>query len=92
MISIEHRAALLVLAGLNIALFQGLLFIAAYRLPGGLAAVVGAIQPLLVIALTWAIDQRRPLQFVVWASVLGVVGMAVLLLSRLFVARVGAPA
>jgi probable blue pigment (indigoidine) exporter len=72
---------LLVLAGLNIALFQGLLFIAAYRLPGGLAAVVGAIQPLLVIALTWAIDQRRPLQFVVWASVLGVIGMAVLLLS-----------
>lgn len=72
---------LLVLAGLNIALFQGLLFIAAYRLPGGLAAVVGAIQPLLVIALTWAIDQRRPVQLVVWASVLGVVGMAVLLLS-----------
>ncbi|MGJ7902752.1 EamA family transporter [Lysobacter sp. 1R34A] len=72
---------LLVLAGLNIALFQGLLFIAAYRLPGGLAAVVGAIQPLLVIGLTWAIDQRRPVQLVVWASVLGVVGMAVLLLS-----------
>lgn len=72
---------LLVLSGLNIAVFQALLFVAAYRLPGGLAAVVGAIQPLLVIALTWAVDQRRPLQFTVWACVLGVIGMGVLLLS-----------
>lgn len=42
---------LLVLAALNIGFFQALLFVAAYRLPGGLAAVVGAIQPLLVMGL-----------------------------------------
>ena len=72
---------LVVLSALNIGFFQGLLFVAAYRLPGGLAAVVGAIQPLLVMALIWAIDQRKPIKLAMWASMLGVVGMAILLLS-----------
>ncbi|MCZ4303192.1 EamA family transporter [Zoogloeaceae bacterium G21618-S1] len=72
---------LLVLSALNIAVFQALLFVAAYRLPGGLAAVVGAIQPLLVMALAWAVDQQRPVRLAVWASVAGVLGMAALLLS-----------
>ena len=72
---------LFILSALNIGVFQALLFVAAYRLPGGLAAVVGAIQPLLVIALVWAVDRRPPISLVLWASVLGVVGMAVLLLS-----------
>lgn len=72
---------LVVLSALNIGLFQGLLFVAAYRLPGGLAAVVGAIQPLLVMALIWVVDHRRPIKLAMWASVLGVVGMAILLLS-----------
>ncbi|AJC19547.1 ABC transporter permease [Pandoraea pulmonicola] len=72
---------LLVLSALNIGAFQALLFVAAYRLPGGLAAVVGAIQPLLVMALVWGVEHRRPLLPTVWAAVAGVVGMAVLLLS-----------
>ncbi|MFN3810024.1 MAG: EamA family transporter [Roseateles asaccharophilus] len=72
---------LLVLAGLNLALFQALLFVAAYRLPGGVAAVVGAIQPLLVMGLAWAWDVRRPNPVAVLASVVGIVGMALLLLS-----------
>lgn len=42
-------AKLIVTGILNIGAFQALLFIAAYRLPGGLAAVIGAIQPLLVM-------------------------------------------
>lgn len=70
-----------VLSALNIGGFQALLFVAAYRLPGGLAAVVGAIQPLLVMSLAWALDGRRPARLVVFASLLGVGGMAVLLLS-----------
>lgn len=69
------------LSALNIGCFQALLFVAAYRLPGGLAAVVGAIQPLLVMALAWAVDSRRPSPWALGASVLGVIGMAVLLLS-----------
>lgn len=74
-------ARLLTLAALNIGAFQALLFVAAYRLPGGLAAVVGAIQPLLVMGLAWGVDQRRPLMATVWAAIAGVVGMGVLLLS-----------
>ncbi|MFV0664432.1 EamA family transporter [Denitromonas sp.] len=72
---------LVLLSALNIGVFQALLFVAAYRLPGGLAAVVGAIQPLLVMALAWAVDQQRPVRLAVWASVAGVLGMAALLLS-----------
>jgi probable blue pigment (indigoidine) exporter len=72
---------LAVLSALNIGFFQALLFVAAYRLPGGLAAVVGAIQPLLVIGLAWALDRRQPAGLAVAASVLGVLGMAALLLS-----------
>jgi probable blue pigment (indigoidine) exporter len=40
-----------VLGALNIGFFQALLFIAAYRLPGGVAAMVGGVQPLVVAAL-----------------------------------------
>lgn len=72
---------LLVLAALNIGIFQALLFVAAYRLPGGLAAVLGAVQPLLVIALSCGVDRRPPARLALGASVMGVIGMAVLLLS-----------
>ena len=72
---------LAVLSALNIGFFQALLFVAAYRLPGGLAAVVGAIQPMLVMGLAWALDRRQPARLAVGASVLGVLGMAALLLS-----------
>lgn len=71
----------LIVGTLNIGVFQALLFIAAYRLPGGLAAVVGAIQPLLVMALAWALDGRRPVTVAVAAGVAGVLGMAGLLLA-----------
>lgn len=72
---------LLVLAALNIGFFQALLFVAAYRLPGGLAAVVGAIQPLLVMGLVWSMDGQRPASVAVAASVIGIAGMAALLLA-----------
>ncbi|WP_432719496.1 EamA family transporter [Jeongeupia wiesaeckerbachi] len=72
---------LAVLAALNIGFFQTLLFVAAYRLPGGLAAVLGAIQPLLVMGLVWAIDRQQPASLSLGAGVLGVLGMGALLLS-----------
>ena len=72
---------LAMLSALNIGFFQAFLFVAAYRLPGGLAAVVGAIQPLLVMGLAWAVDRHQPAHLAVWASVLGIIGMAALLLS-----------
>ncbi|MET1080724.1 MAG: EamA family transporter [Pseudomonas sp.] len=72
---------LVLLAALNIGFFQALLFVAAYRLPGGLAAVVGALQPLLVMGLLWACDRQPPARLAVGASALGMAGMAALLLS-----------
>lgn len=72
---------LLLLSALNIGVFQALLFVAAYHLPGGLAAVVGAIQPLLVMGLAWALDRQRPRALALGAAALGVLGMAALLLS-----------
>ncbi len=72
---------LLALGALNIGVFQALLFVAAYRLPGGLAAVLGAIQPLLVMLLAWAVDRRAPAPVTLGAAVAGVLGLAMLLLS-----------
>ena len=67
------------LAVLNIAVFQALLFVAAYRLPGGVAAILGATQPLLVLGWAWLLDGQRPAGAVTTAAVLGVAGMALLL-------------
>jgi len=72
---------LMVLAALNIGVFQALLFVAAYRLPGGVAAVVGAVGPLVVMGLAWALDHRRPPALALGAGTAGVLGMAALLLS-----------
>ena len=49
-----------VLGQLNIGVFFALLFVAAYRLPGGIAAIIIAMQPLFVALLAWALSGRRP--------------------------------
>jgi len=67
---------LIVTGILNIGAFQALLFIAAYRLPGGLAAVIGAIQPLLVMMLAWGVDRQRSPWVAVLSAVTGIIGMA----------------
>lgn len=72
---------LLTLAIVNIGAFQALLFVAAYRLPGGLAAIVGALQPLIVLLFAWAVDQKRPPRIALGATASGVLGMALLFLS-----------
>lgn len=77
----EEWRRIIILAILNFAIFHVLLFVAAYRLPGGLAAVVGAIQPLMMMFLIWFVDNRKPAQLALGASIIGVFGMAALLLS-----------
>ena len=72
---------LVILSTLNIGAFQALLFVAAYRLPGGIAAIAGALQPLMVLALAWAVDQERPAGTTVWTAAGAVLAMAVLLLA-----------
>ncbi|MGM8060263.1 carboxylate/amino acid/amine transporter [Vogesella indigofera] len=70
---------LLLLSLLNIGAFQALLFVAAYRLPGGIAAVLGAIQPLLMMGLLWGLERQTPRPLVLLAACSGLAGMAVLL-------------
>ena len=72
---------LLALAALNIGVFQGFLFVAAARLPGGLAAIFGAMQPLAVMLLSRWVDGVRPGWPRVAAACLGVLGMALMLLA-----------
>jgi probable blue pigment (indigoidine) exporter len=72
---------LLVLSMLNIAAFQALLFVAAQRLPGGIAAVVGALQPLMIVFLSWWIDQRKPHTLTLGAAGLGLAGMGAVFVS-----------
>jgi probable blue pigment (indigoidine) exporter len=48
------------LAAFNFGIFFPLLITAVYRLPGGVAAAVGGLQPLLVLLLSWLIGGDRP--------------------------------
>jgi probable blue pigment (indigoidine) exporter len=70
-----------VLGALNIGVFQALLFVAAYRLPGGVAATAGAVQPLVVgVLAAWLLAERlRP--GLVLAAVGGILGVGLLVLT-----------
>lgn len=70
------RAGLL--GALNIGIFFLCLFYAAYRLPGGVVATVGAIQPLLVILLSWLLLGKKPAFEMILFSLLGVIGVGAL--------------
>ncbi|MFE5585163.1 EamA family transporter [Kitasatospora sp. NPDC056531] len=70
----------LVLGALNIGGFQALLFIAAYRLPGGIAATVGAVQPLITAALSAALLGDRLTLRTVLSGIAGVGGVSLLVL------------
>jgi probable blue pigment (indigoidine) exporter len=69
-----------VLGVLNIGVFFALLFIAADRLPGGVAAVVGGIQPLLITALASRVLSERVSRRVLAAGAGGFVGVALIVL------------
>ena len=72
---------ILILGGLNIAVFWWLLFIAAYRLPGGIAATVGAIQPLIVVFVAY-FALGAPIRVIsILASLIGMAGVALLLFN-----------
>ncbi|MFE2752188.1 EamA family transporter [Actinosynnema sp. NPDC059335] len=70
----------LVLGTLNIGVFLPLLFLAAYRLPGGVAATVGAVQPLVVLGLAALLLGQRMTTRAALAGIAGVVGVALLVL------------
>jgi probable blue pigment (indigoidine) exporter len=60
--------------------FFPLLVVAVHRLPGGVAAAAGGIQPLLVVLMTWAVARRRPRRAEVVAGAVAVVGVALVVL------------
>lgn len=71
----------LILGILNFSLFWWLLFISAYRLPGGVAATVGAIQPLIVLFLSrWLLSSSLS-SISIFAALSGIFGVAILLLT-----------
>ncbi|MGF6940385.1 putative blue pigment (indigoidine) exporter [Streptomyces auratus] len=71
----------LVLGALNIGIFFYLLFVTAYHLPGGVAALVVAVQPTLVLLLGAVLlkEPIRPARLA--ACLLGVAGVALLALT-----------
>jgi probable blue pigment (indigoidine) exporter len=70
-----------VLGALNIGIFFALLFVTAYRLPGGMAAVLGAVQPLLVAGLSVVLLAERVSLRTLIAGLLGVTGVSLAVLT-----------
>lgn len=70
-----------ILGALNFTLFWALLFVAAYRLPGGVAATVGAVQPLIVVFLAALLLGTAVKASAVIAALIGIFGVGLLVLG-----------
>ncbi|OKK12589.1 EamA family transporter [Streptomyces sp. CB02400] len=70
-----------VLGALNIGAFFPLLFLSAYRLPGGMAAVVGSAGPLLVVGLSALLLGQRPTVRNVVTGVVAAFGVSLVVLK-----------
>lgn len=70
-----------VLGALNFTFFWAMLFVSAYRLPGGVAATVGAVQPLIVIVLARLVMGRKMTTKAILAALAGLAGVALLVLT-----------
>ncbi|PPS85489.1 EamA family transporter [Streptomyces sp. MH60] len=70
-----------VLGALNIGAFFPLLFLAAYRMPGGMAAVVGSVGPLLVVGLSALLLGQRPTTRSVLTGVVAAFGVSLVVLE-----------
>lgn len=71
----------LVLGALNIGAFFCLLFVAAYHLPGGVAALVMSVQPMFVLALGVLLLKERIKSIQLASCLLGASGVALLVLQ-----------
>jgi probable blue pigment (indigoidine) exporter len=69
-----------VLGVLNIGAFFPLIFLAAYHLPGGLAATLTATSPIAVMLVAWALIGERPAVLPLGGAVVGIAGVALLVL------------
>ncbi|MER5882197.1 EamA family transporter [Streptomyces sp. NPDC001941] len=71
----------LALGALNIGAFFPLLFLAAYRLPGGLAAVFGSVGPLFVVGLAAVVLGERPTVRTLLTAVAAALGVSLVVLK-----------
>lgn len=69
-----------VLGALNIGAFFPLLFLSAYRLPGGMAAAVGSVGPLFVVGLSALLLGQRPTARSVLTGVAAAFGVSLVVL------------
>ncbi|UTW08932.1 EamA family transporter [Pseudomonas benzenivorans] len=77
----EQWLKLLVLSLLCMSLLHWPLFVSAYRLPGGLAALLICAQPLIVLVLGYLLFQQRTKARILLASLIGLAGVALVLVS-----------
>lgn len=70
-----------VLGVLNIGAFFWLLFVAAFRLPGGVAATAGTVQPLIAAGIAAAVLGAAFTRRIALSGVMGVAGVAMLVLG-----------
>ncbi|WP_329227899.1 EamA family transporter [Streptomyces canus] len=70
-----------VLGALNIGAFFPLLFLSAYRLPGGMAAVVGSVGPLIVVGLSAVLLGQRPTASSVLTGLVAAFGVSLVVLK-----------
>lgn len=71
----------LVLGGLNMAAFFPLLFVTAQRLPGGVAATLGAVQPIVIAFLAVLILHERLSGWRLWWGITGMAGVGMVVLG-----------
>ncbi|WP_067440311.1 EamA family transporter [Nocardioides jensenii] len=74
----------LVLGTLNIGAFFVLIFVAAYRLPSGMAATLTATAPIAMMVVAWFLIGERPRRPAIAGSLLGVLGVSLLVLRAGF--------
>ncbi|BBC36325.1 putative membrane protein [Streptomyces graminofaciens] len=70
-----------VLGALNIGAFFPLLFLSAYRLPGGMAAVVGSVGPLFVAGLATVLLGERPTVRTLLTGIAAALGVSLVVLK-----------
>lgn len=69
-----------VLGTLNIGGFFALMFVAAFRLPGGVAATLGSVQPIIAAVLAAALLSEPLRRHILLAGAIGMVGVGLLVL------------
>lgn len=74
----------LVLGTLNVGAFFVLIFVAAYHLPSGMAATLTATAPIAMMVVAWSLIGERPRGAAIVGSLLGVLGVSLLVLRAGF--------